>query len=239
MSTLALVRHGQARPFTGEPDELSPIGRRQAEILGGWWARQGVAFDEIISGTLERQRQTAATAIAAAREAGMECPALQTVPAWNEFDAEGVLKLVVPALADREPGFRSLVAAFERNRGHPEQNRYFQRMFEAAMSRWSDGRVSIGGIEPWSAFRQRVRGALKDILDGDRGSRRVLVVTSGGPIGISIQTILEAPERTALTLNWRVRNCSITEVLFNRDRVSLDCFNALPHLSNPELVTFR
>jgi hypothetical protein len=40
----------------------------------------------------------------------------------------------------------------------------------------------------------------------------------------------------AMELNWRIRNCSLTELIFTRSRVSLDVFNATPHL---EEVTFR
>jgi hypothetical protein len=51
-----------------------------------------------------------------------------------------------------------------------------------------------------------------------------------------VQTVLKAPENMAIELNWRIRNCSLTEFLFTRGRTSLDVFNATPHLSD---VTFR
>jgi hypothetical protein len=54
-----------------------------------------------------------------------------------------------------------------------------------------------------------------------------------------VQNVLNAPERSALEINWRVRNCSLTEFTFSRDRVSLDSFNAIPHLDDPALQTYR
>ena len=51
-----------------------------------------------------------------------------------------------------------------------------------------------------------------------------------------MQTVLRAPEPMAIELNWRIRNCSLTEFLFSGDRVSLDAFNATPHLGE---VTYR
>jgi hypothetical protein len=42
----------------------------------------------------------------------------------------------------------------------------------------------------------------------------------------------------ALEVNWRVRNCSLTEFVFTKDRFTLDSFNALPHLENPALWTY-
>ena len=53
-----------------------------------------------------------------------------------------------------------------------------------------------------------------------------------------VQTALGAPARSFLDVNWRVRNCSISEFVFSRDRLSLDSFNTLPHL-DPALHTYR
>jgi hypothetical protein len=36
-----------------------------------------------------------------------------------------------------------------------------------------------------------------------------------------------------------VRNCSLTEFVFSGERISLDSFNAIPHLDDPALRTFR
>ncbi len=63
MSTLTVVRHGQARPFDPNPDQLSALGEEQARALAEYWKRTGVAFDEVWSGSLKRQRQTAELAI--------------------------------------------------------------------------------------------------------------------------------------------------------------------------------
>ena len=81
-----------------------------------------------------------------------------------------------------------------------------------------------------------VRG-LRRIQQG-AANRRVVLFTSGGPIGVLVQTALSAPDRSFLDINWRVRNCSITEFVFSSDRLSLDSFNTIPHLE-PALRTFR
>ena len=61
----------------------------------------------------------------------------------------------------------------------------------------------------------------------------------GGPIAVTVQSVLEAPDRMAGELNWRIRNCSVTELTFSGDRVALDCFNGVAHLTDPELLTYR
>jgi len=63
--------------------------------------------------------------------------------------------------------------------------------------------------------------------------------TSGGVIGTVVALALDAPDRIALELNWRLCNCSLTRLLFTRDRLTLDEFNTVPHLHDPELWTYR
>jgi len=205
MSVLTVVRHGQARPFEGVPDALSERGQLQARALGEFWAREGTEFDEVISGKLARQRQTAALAWSA--------PA-QLSDGWNEYDAENIVGSVATPARDRE----------------------FQKMFEAKMLKWLNA-VTSDAAEPFSHFRARILQGLRRIQDGP-SNRRVLLFTSGGPIGLLVQTALGAPESTFLDVNWRVRNCSITEFLFTKDRLTLDSFNSVTHLPGP-LRTYR
>ena len=65
------------------------------------------------------------------------------------------------------------------------------------------------------------------------------VFTSGGPVGVSVQTTLEAPEQQAGELNWRVNNASVTLFTFRPDRISLDQFNSIAHLTTEDLRTYR
>jgi broad specificity phosphatase PhoE len=69
--------------------------------------------------------------------------------------------------------------------------------------------------------------------------RRVVVFTSGGPIGFAVQFALRAPDQAFLDVNWRVRNCSITEFVYTGNRFTLDTFNGLAHIEDKELWTYR
>jgi len=208
MSTLVLVRHGQARPFQPNSDSLSEIGQQQAMRLGEYWRAQGIEFDEAYSGALTRHRQTA-------EFAGFKTA--QAMPEFNEYDAEKILR----AHPDWAP---------------PIDNRHLQRMFDVALPQWISAKLEHPGLETWADFHGRVVRGLQSIIDASKSSRRVVLFTSAGPIGVILQTVLAAPEQTAIELHWRVRNCSLTELVFTRDRVSLDIFNATPHLSE---ITFR
>lgn len=212
MSTLTVIRHGQARPFDSNPDQLSALGEEQARVLGEYWRRLGVSFDEVWSGSLTRQRQTAELAVGSP----------EVSDDWNEYDANGILHHFAPRF-DLEDA--------------SDRNRKFQKVFEPAMLAW----IAAGShptVETWEAFRTRVLKALGRLQAG-ASSRRVALFTSGGPIALLVQSVLGGPEKSFLELNWRVKNCSITEFTFSRERVSLDSFNALPHLETAKLRTFR
>jgi broad specificity phosphatase PhoE len=239
MGYLVLVRHGQARTFDKDSDQLTAVGEEQARALGRFWLRQNVAFDEIYSGALVRQRRTAEIAGRCFVEAGLNWPELQTTPELNEYDSNGILNRLIPALSERDAEFHKLVAAFEQNKLNSDRNRHFQKMFEVVTSVWLGGEFEVEGVESWRSFQSRVRGALKRIIATEGSGRRVAVFTSGGVIGLSVQNVLNAPERAALEINWRVRNCSLTEFIFSRERLSLDSFNAIPHLDDPALRTYR
>jgi len=240
MGYLVLVRHGQARMFEKDSDQLSSLGEEQARALAKFWIQQGVNFDEVYSGALVRQRRTAEITGQCFVEAGLDdWPQLQIMPEFNEYDSVGIINNLIPSLAERDAAFRALGEAFERNRDTPERNRHFQKMFEAVTSVWLGGELEVEGVESWRSFQSRVRAAIKRIIAAEGRGRRVAVFTSGGVIGLAVQNVLNAPERSALEINWRVRNCSLTEFTFSRDRMSLDSFNTIPHLDDPALRTYR
>jgi broad specificity phosphatase PhoE len=208
MSTLVLVRHSQSTTFENNSDRLTAAGEQQAICLGQYWQTQGVRFDEIYCGTMQRHIRTAELA-------GFS--KVTAKPEFNEYDAQGIL------------------------RANPEyapaaDNRQLQKQFETMMPLWMAGKLDAPGVESWTAFHERVRRGLQAIIDSEGPSRRVAVFTSGGPIGVAVQTVLQAPDPMAIEVNWRIKNCSLTEFIFTRGRISLDMFNATPHLRE---VTFR
>ncbi len=239
MGQLTLIRHGQARAFEQDSDRLTELGELQALKLGEYWLRQNVSFDEVYCGTLVRHCRTAEIVRECFTAVGRSWPEVQNAAALNEYDATGLWQRLAPALAESDAEFRSLHDDFQQHRNTPERNRYFQKMFEVLTARWLRGEIEVEDVETWTPFRERVHSALKNIITQEGSGRRVAVFTSGGVIGLAVQTALQAPESQALQINWRIRNCSLTEFTFNRDRLSLDAFNTLPHLDEQAWRTYR
>jgi broad specificity phosphatase PhoE len=233
VSKLTLIRHGQARSFERE-NVLTTLGESQAARLAAFWLQRRIQFDEVCSGTLARQIGTEQVVSDAFRNAGQPWPEARCDRRWNEYDAAGVLGHNVPA----DPSLAVQAAAYEAARGGSEENRAFQRMLQAAMSRWQESSLQADEVEPWPAFRDRVSAAITDIMLGPSG-REVAVFTSGGPIGFAVHLAMKGPSQSFLEVNWRIRNCSVTEFLFDKVRLTLDSFNGIPHLDDVTLQTYR
>lgn len=240
MSTLLLVRHGQARAFSQSPDRLSQLGREQARQLAHYWIAVGAGFDAVYHGTLCRQRESCEAVAAVFRRAGVDFPEPSALPGLDEYGAQDLISLIAPRLAEEDSDFAPLWRNWQARSGAQDRNRHFQLMFESVMGRWVEGRLSEPGLEPWEEFRLRVVDALQSIREAEGGGRRVVAFTSGGPIGVAVQSCLAAPPRAGIELNWRVRNTSVTTFLYSGSRMSLDGFNELPHLATrADLITFR
>jgi broad specificity phosphatase PhoE len=238
MSSLVLVRHGQASFLADDYDQLSEVGRAQARLLGECWVRRGLAFDEVYTGPRTRQRQTAELVGGAYLRAGAPWPEPVVLPDLDEYDLHGLMSRLAPELARQDPAFAELLARFEQGGDDPSRVRHFQQAFEVLTGHWVAA-PSLTGLETWPAFRERVRRCLRQLLEQPGRGRRLAAFTSGGFIGAAVRQALAAPDRMALELSWRVRNGSLNEFVFAPGRLTLDGFNAVPHLEDAELWTYR
>ncbi len=238
MSVLTLIRHGQASFFAANYDQLSALGERQSRALGEYWARRELSFDAVYTGPRVRQRHSAELAVTAAREAGHTCPEPVVLQDLDEYDLKSLTRLLAPELCNKNAEFAQVVERHLRSEG-TERMRDFQEMFEPLLMYWQSGRAAEQNMESWPAFRTRVQRAIRQFQENGGNGRRVAVFTSGGFIGSAVQLALAAPDRTALELHWRLRNGSLTEFAFTRDRFTLDSFNTVPHLDDPALWSYR
>lgn len=238
MSTLYVVRHGQASFLSDDYDRLSELGHRQARLLGEYCVRHGFLFDRAITGPRRRHRETAAGVMEVFSEAGIAFPELETAPAFDEFQADELVAHSVAELRGQYAHVRELHEAYLCAQATGDRRRGFQKFMEAVTLLWARGDFESPTVEPWAGFCRRVYAGLDEIVDASASGSRVIVFTSGGPAAVCVQRALEvAPEKT-LELIWTLRNGALVEFLYTAKRLTLSAFNSAPHL-NKEHWTYR
>ncbi len=242
MSTLYVVRHGQARLFTDDYDRLSPLGYEQASALGEFWLQRDVRIDHAWSGELVRQRETARMLEESFGSAGVDFPDIGKDAGFDEYPAEQIVAGFGRHLCETDPTIAALGRALDAPNSGNERYRAHHRFLEAVIGCWfaEDYRgyvVDADGFG-YTAWRDRLEAALRRALGTANRGSTTMIVTSGGVIGSLVQTVLRAPPAAAAELNWRVHNASVTQFTFSGSRISLDRFNDVAHLA-PAALSYR
>ena len=121
MGSIYLIRHGQASFGADDYDVLSPVGVEQAQVLGRHLADMGLVFDRCVAGDLRRQQHTATAAFDQYHALGLPVPALETDSAFNEFDAEAIIRALLPDLLSTEPEALEILRNAAQNRRLPRR----------------------------------------------------------------------------------------------------------------------
>jgi len=87
MTQVILIRHGQASFGSQNYDQLSSLGLQQSKWLGTHLSQRGKLPSRVISGTLERHKQTALGILS---EVKSGVPLTQD-ESWNEFDFKKIV----------------------------------------------------------------------------------------------------------------------------------------------------
>jgi broad specificity phosphatase PhoE len=231
VTTVYLVRHGQASFGGANYDKLSPLGHRQGVLLGEHLKRLGQSFDAFCCGEMERQRDTALRVIEAL---GATQP-LDTHAGFNEYDFISVVRAYLPAVAQQHPQI-SLDA--RRLFADPQA---FQEAFEKCIALWVRAHAhDVAKLETWADFCARAVDGIRAVATP--GRRQVLIATSGGVIAAALREALGVSDDMAFALNWRIHNASVHRFRLGRRGLSLLGFNDVSHLElagDPALLTFR
>ena len=219
MGHIYLIRHGQASLGAADYDQLSPLGQRQSERLGRYWAERGLHFDAVITGTLRRHAQTWA---GIARGAGLDLPPTEW-PGLNEYDSGAVIRAILPRGQDQALG----------DPHSPEGYKAHFRLLRDGLRQWMAGTISPEGMPAYTDFVHGVTSALEHVRAHHAG-QNVLLVSSGGPIATAVGHVLGLSPDATIDLNMRIRNSAVTEFSISPKRLMLQTFNTLPHLDTPE-----
>ena len=205
MAELLIVRHGQASFGADDYDKLSGVGHEQSRLAGAALRDAGWEPDRLVTGTLRRQKDTL-------KSMGFE-DAPEEHAGLNEYDFHDLLAVK----------FHGNVPDVVRG----ERKTHFRTLRETILE-WQGGGLD-GAKESWRDFETRVEDARR--FATDTAARRVLVVSSGGPIGQLVARALGAPDAQMMELNLQVKNTSMTRFVFSGPRFFLHEFNATPHLA--------
>jgi broad specificity phosphatase PhoE len=214
MPLICLVRHGQASFGADDYDVLSELGREQARCVGEELRRRELRNPLVVSGTLLRQRDTAALL---AEAAGFGPPA-EPDARLDEYDHVGLL--------ERYPGEAT-----------GDGSRQVQQLLDGALRSW----IAAGDADGWPAFSSGAVAAVRDLAAGLDKGRDAVVVSSGGIIAAVVASLLGAPADAVIALNRSAVNVGVTSLLSGSTGLTLLAFNDHAHVTGPrrELLTYR
>lgn len=235
MSTLYLIRHGQASFGAEDYDVLSEFGIRQSRRLGEHLAEYDFPIDALYSGPRKRQIDTATHMIAAVRAAGGEICEAKVLDEFDEYPAFELLKQWMPVLAAEDADFQDLMSA-----GKPHH--IYERAFDHIIGKWIRGELETGELESYEQFCARVQRGLERVMAATGRGAHVAVVTSGGPIAVTMQCTLGLAAELMMKVAWVTANASMSELRFRGPAIAdltLVSFNSFTHLRKDDLVTYR
>jgi broad specificity phosphatase PhoE len=237
MRHITLVRHAQASFLEADYDKLCANGEAQARLLGKYWLRRGVSFDQAYSGPRIRQRETARIVADLYRGAGHSFPEIVVMSDFDEYQAEAVMRKCLPQLVQVNTDIRELNRAFESSCEPGRRRETFRKLFESVISRWVAGETAADGIESWHEFCQRVQRGLVQVMR-DPTAASAVIFTSAGPIGAAMRQALHLSPEDALQMSWMSRNASFSDFRVAGERFMLSAFNSHPHLDEDSLLTY-
>lgn len=210
-----LVRHGQASLGAADYDNLSPLGKQQAERLGSYFASRGITFDAAYGGTLKRHAQTY-KGIALSQA----IPDMALRPGLNEYDSEAVIGAIC---------MPEQMAAMKSPKTGEGYKQHFA-MLRRGIGAWMRGESQPVGMTSYADFAAGVMAVLDEVRAST--AKSVLISSSGGPLSSAVAQVLGLSHEAGIELNMRMRNTAVSELLVTPKRCVLLTFNMLPHLDD-------
>jgi len=239
LSTVYFFRHGQAG-LRDDYDRLSDLGHEQARLLGDYVSQEQMRFDRIIIGGLRRQRETAEAVMGALDRAGLLPADIQQDSDWNELDLDAVFDGLAPRMAAEDPVFAAELQEIRRlvKSGDGHIHRSWTPADTKVVTAWVEGRYEFEG-ESWQQFVARVKTAGAGFA-GLPKEAKVAVFTSATPISIWIASCFGSEQPwQILGLAGAAINSNYSVLQWRHNSSYLGAFNAVPHLREARLRTFR
>lgn len=215
MATIYLIRHGQASFGSENYDQLSPLGQRQADVTGEYFARIGVQFDRVYSGDLSRQRATCERVMA------LQAASAEHIidPRFNEIRNDEQLEKLGPVVTENNPFIKALV-----EKGLSSSKDY-QKVIEAVFNHWVTHDCADFGIQGWPEYSGLVKDAVKDVMLREGSGKTIGIFTSGGTIATAVAQVLGLSGEDTYSFYEPIFNCSVSQLFYSGENISLSYFN--------------
>ena len=179
-----MVRHGQASFHGDDYDQLSARGVEQSRRLGVHWAELNLIFDQVYFGPRRRHRQTLEAVAAGYCERGLNLPEPIELPELDEHSGQDVLTRSLPDLMQRDPLIRALKEKFRSDSDTAQRD--YLRVFQRVTRMWVRRELHLPDLEAWHEFRSRVRRGLAKMTDVTGSQKKIIAITSGGPVAVAM-----------------------------------------------------
>ena len=223
MPELYLVRHAQASFATEDYDRLSETGHKQAAWLGEYFREKNIRFDQLISGDMQRHKQTLESMNAVTKNETIVN--YEVSSGFNEYD----FAALVEAYGSRYPEDELYQA---RSWQHGDKKRFFQ-LLQRVLKAWQEEKIS-DTPETWQEYQGRINEEMEKLMQSATSGRKVLIMSSGGPISVFVGLVLGVPAERMIDLNFQVRNSGFSHFFYTKNKINLHEFNAIPHLQYPQ-----
>lgn len=212
MGEITLIRHGQANSHAQDEasyDRLSDLGWQQSRWLGDYFRAFEAPFDRVVHGSLRRHRET--------------------------YEGLGLdLTAEEDARLD-EMDYFTLGGVLEEKYGVPfPTSESFHAHIPQVLEAWEADHIR--GRESFASFAARVDAVVQDATEP---GKRVLLVTSGGVIGMVLRGLLGLDPHKLARILLPIHNSSVHKIRIEPHGPVLWSFNGIPHLQATERAHAR
>src|SRR5690606_13787835 len=148
----------------------------------------------------------------------------------GEMDAAAVFAQAMARVTPSCPDLRQRLATGDLDDNAQQALGHMAGIVGKLIERWAGGEDVAPEMESFGAFENRVVESLQEVMKRERRGRRVVIVTSGGPICVALRLALKITPQRAVGMMTVLGNASVSELLFRESQLTLARFNATDHL---------
>ncbi len=222
MTTIYLVRHGQASFRANDYDQLSLLGYDQAEVTGRWFRQLDRKLTHVVSGTLHRHLQTRSHFLQG-YESSINNDRISIDLRFDEMQFHNILLNVKPEIT-----CKAELDGWLRLQENPEKS--FFSLYKRALERWISAENDQSYTESWERFKERCLLGLQEVAKQLEESDSAVVITSGGPISVICMSLLGIDDEKLYDINRLLMNTSVTTIKCSNGRCMLTGMNNNSHL---------